>query len=164
VASQQWPHGPYIQARRRALGLSQPGLARAARCTPAMINRLESGNRRGRPPMLRAVAEALQIPASELLERAGYAAEARYWREREAGQESPDALARCRSALSALPVRPHVRAALLTLVQELARDREREYRERFDGAVARLPGDGAQLTALRELLFEPAAALAAERE
>jgi transcriptional regulator with XRE-family HTH domain len=169
-----WNHGAYIRARREALGYSQPALARAARVTPAMINRLESGQRRGRPPLLRAVADALQVPPAELLERAGYAAEARYWRERDEGLTTPDPIAQLRHAVSLLPCRPAVRAALMTLVTELARDHEQEFRERFDRAMARFPEvayvaaqeraltpteqDTAKLAVLRELIFEPAEA------
>src|ERR671932_499273 len=108
---QAWNHGAYIRARRLALGLSQPARARAARVTPAMINRLESGQRRGRPPLLRALADALQVQQSDLLERAGYTAEARYWREQEAGIEREDPVSRFRAAVQPLPIRPAVRAA-----------------------------------------------------
>jgi len=169
-STKPWNHGNYIRARREALGLSQPALARAARVTPAMINRLESGQRRGRPPLLRAVADALQVPPAELLERAGYAAEARYWRERDEGLETPDPIAQLRNAVSLLPCRPAVRAALMTLVTELARDHEQEYRERYDRALARYPEvayvacqdrpltpteeDAAKFAVLRELIFE----------
>src|SRR5438094_692155 len=97
--SDRWSHGTFIRARREALGLSQPALARAARITPAMISRLEGGHRRGRPPMLRALAEALEVPAAELLERAGYTGEADYWRERQAGVEAPDSLGQLRNAV-----------------------------------------------------------------
>jgi transcriptional regulator with XRE-family HTH domain len=170
-SNRPWNHGNYIRARREALGFSQPALARAARVTPAMINRLESGQRRGRPPLLRAVADALQVPPAELLERAGYAAEARYWREREEGLDTPDPIGQLRNAVSLLPCRPAVRAALMTLVTELARDHEQEYAERFDKAVKRYPDvayvgtqsrsltpseqDTAKFTVLRELIFEP---------
>jgi transcriptional regulator with XRE-family HTH domain len=161
--SERWSHGAYIRARRQALGLSQPGLARAARITPAMINRLESGQRRGRPPLLRTLADALQVPQSELLERAGYVAEAGYWREQEAGIEQEDPVSRFRAAVHQLPCRPAVQAALLTVVTELARDREQELRERFDQAVARQPGDAKSVSALRTLIFEPASMPAPER-
>ncbi len=80
----QWTHGAYIRARRKALGLSQNALARRAGITPSMINRLETGYRRGRPRVLSAVATALQLPVADLLERAGYVAEASHWRERSA--------------------------------------------------------------------------------
>src|SRR5579885_3421673 len=170
-SSEPWNHGNYIRARREALGFSQPALARAARVTPAMINRLESGQRRGRPPLLRAVADALQVPPAELLERAGYTAEARYWREREEGLDTPDPIAQLRNAVSLLPCRPAVRAALMTLVTALARDHEQEYRERFDRALERYrevgyvasqdrplspaEEDAAKFAVLRELIFEP---------
>ncbi len=150
-------HGAYIRGRREALGLSQVELARAARVTPAMINRLESGNRRGRPPLLRLVAEALEVPASELLQRAGYAAEAEYWRERDGTRATADSLARCLDALSRLPVSPSVRAALGDLLGELARDCERVQQQRFDRAAARVPDGAVQLATLRELIFDPAA-------
>src|SRR3954452_18834666 len=174
MSSKPWNHGLYIRARREALGFSQPALARAARVTPAMINRLESGQRRGRPPLLRAVADALQVPPAELLERDGDAAEARYWRERDEGLETPDPIAQLRNAVSLLPCRPAVRAALMTLVTELSRDHEQEYRERFDRALARFPEvayvatqdrsltpteqDTAKFAVLRELIFEPSGA------
>jgi predicted transcriptional regulator len=48
MSSHTWTHGAYIRAHREALGLSQAALARAARVTTAMINRLESGRRPGR--------------------------------------------------------------------------------------------------------------------
>jgi transcriptional regulator with XRE-family HTH domain len=83
-------HGPYIRARREVLGLSQNALARRARVSPSTIHRLEAGHRRGRPPILYAVAAALQLPVDDLLDRAGYLAEARYWRERRADAVSPD--------------------------------------------------------------------------
>ncbi len=67
-----WTHGAYIRARRTALGLTQVQVARVARVTPSAVNRLESGRRRGRPALLRALAEALHVPASALLQPAGY--------------------------------------------------------------------------------------------
>jgi DNA-binding transcriptional regulator YiaG len=67
-----WTHGAYIRALRIALRLTQSQVAWAARVTPSMVNRLEVGRRRGRPPILRQVATALGVPASELLQRAGY--------------------------------------------------------------------------------------------
>jgi transcriptional regulator with XRE-family HTH domain len=156
-------HGTYIRGRREALGLSQVELARAARVTPAMINRLESGNRRGRPPLLRLVAEALEVPASDLLQRAGYAAEAQYWHERDSVREARDPLAQCLNSLSGLPLSPAVRTALAALIQDLARDAEREQQRRFDRAVARVPDGSAQFAALRELIFDPAAVPSPER-
>src|SRR5215213_9876807 len=107
-----WPHGAYIRIRREALGLSQAALAREARVTAAMINRLESGARRGRPPLLRAVAAALEVPPSELLDRAGYMAEAQYWRAREDAPQSADPLVHFQYALDALQMPPAVQRAL----------------------------------------------------
>src|SRR5207248_10716027 len=89
MQSPRYPHGAYIRAQRLALGLSQPALARAARITPAMISRLETGHRRGRPPMLRALAEALEVPVVELLRQAGYLSEAIYWAQRQEDSEHP---------------------------------------------------------------------------
>jgi transcriptional regulator with XRE-family HTH domain len=157
MSSDPRPHAAFIRARREALGLSQVELARAARITPAMVSRLESGQRRGRSPMLRALAEALNVPAAELLERAGYGSEAQYWRERQADAEQPDPIAHLRSAVHRLPTRPAVQAALLTVATELARDPDRDARARFERAVARLPEGSAaseQITALRDLLFD----------
>jgi transcriptional regulator with XRE-family HTH domain len=150
--SEHWSHGAYIRARRRALGLSQPGLARAARVTAAMINRLESGQRRGRPPLLRALADAPEVPQSELLERAGYTAEAAYWRKQEGGTERIDPLTLLRAAVRQLPRDPAVQAAVLTLAAALARDPEQEFRERFDRAAAGAAG----VDRLRAALFGPA--------
>ena len=169
-AKGRWEHGQFIRARREALQLSQLGLARAARVTSAMINRLESGQRRGRPPVLRAVAEALQVPEAELLERAGYLGEAGYWREHARLQESSELMDQVERALNRVPCRPAVRAALLTVLGELARDREREFRERFEQAAAgssaplaagqsdltRAERDTIRIAALRERLFTPA--------
>jgi transcriptional regulator with XRE-family HTH domain len=152
-------HGQYIRARREALGLTQSDLARAARLTPAMISRLEAGQRRGRPPALRALAEALRVPAAALLERAGYTAEAQYWREREGDHERPDPLARLPYAVSLLPCRPAVQAALRTLLTELARDQDEAFRERFEQAVSRVTRptepDAPRFELLRDLIFEP---------
>src|SRR3954454_21066804 len=89
-----WPHGAYIRTRREALGLSQAALAREARVPAPMINRLESGLRRGRPPWLRVIAAALQVPASELLAQAGFTSEARYWRAQESAPQALDPLVR----------------------------------------------------------------------
>ena len=156
--SERWSHGAYIRARRQALGLSQPGLTRAARITPAMINRLESGQRRGRPPLLRTLADALQVPQSELLERAGYVAEARYWREQEGGIERTEPMDRLRAAVRHLPRDPAVQSALLTLATALCRDPAQEFREWFDAATARSV-DGAptpeDVAVLQELIFGP---------
>src|SRR5258708_39660765 len=101
MSSNGWPHGAYIRARRKALGLTQTALAREARVTPAMINRLESGQRRSRPPLLRDLADALQVSQADLLESAGYRAEAEYSRTRQGNQTSPDPLAQARYALGA---------------------------------------------------------------
>jgi transcriptional regulator with XRE-family HTH domain len=153
-----WTHGIYIRTRRLALGLSQAQLGRAARITAAMVNRLESGQRRGRPPMLRTLAEALHVPASELLERAGYVGEAHYWREQEAETEAPDPMGRLREAVRRLPRSPAVQKAVLTLTGALCHDPEQEFRERFDAVAARRV-DGAptpeEATILRELIFGP---------
>jgi transcriptional regulator with XRE-family HTH domain len=154
MAETHGAHGSFIRARREALGLTQAGLAREARVTPAMINRLESGQRRGRAPLLRDLADALQVPQAELLERAGYGTEAEYARTQEGNQASPDPLARVRYAVGAAPIRPAVRTAFLTLVTELCRDPEATFRRRFDRAVATAANDGAPFATLRELLFE----------
>lgn len=157
MAERLWPHGAYIRTRRMALGLSQPALAREARVTAAMISRLESGQRRGRPPLLRVIAAALQVPASELLARAGFDSEARYWREQEGAPQALDPLVRFEHAVSAPRWHPAVQRALLTLVGELIRDCEVEFRQRFDAAVARYPGrvdaDTARFSVFRALLF-----------
>src|SRR5690348_1686256 len=122
MAETHGAHGAYIRARRQTLGLSQPALAREARVTPAMINRLESGQRRGRPPLLRMIAAALQVPASELLARAGYVHEAQYWQAQESTSQAPDPLVRLQSVVAALHLPPTVERALRTVVDELARD------------------------------------------
>jgi transcriptional regulator with XRE-family HTH domain len=157
MSSNVWTHGAYIRERRTALGLSQPALAREARVTAAMINRLESGQRRGRPPLLRALAAALQVPASELLDRAGYAAEAQYWQTQERTSQAPDSLVGFQYALGALSLTPAVQRALRALVPELAHDPEPGYSRRFDAAVAHYPGrtdaDTARFNALRAVLF-----------
>jgi transcriptional regulator with XRE-family HTH domain len=156
--SEHWTHGAYIRERRLALGLPQQQLARAARITAAMVNRLEWGRRRGRPPLLRQVAAALGVPASELLQRAGYVAEARYWREQEAATEAPESMDRLRKAVRRLPRSPAVQEAVLTLAGALCHDPKQEFRERFDAAAAR-GVDGAptpeKVAVLRELIFEP---------
>jgi transcriptional regulator with XRE-family HTH domain len=158
MSSHERTLGPYVRARRAARGLTQSDLARLVRVTPQIINRLESGKCRGRPPALRDIAEALQIPASELLARAGYAAEAEYWRAHPATPEPSDPLARFRDAVGALPLRSDVQRALVTLAAEFVRDPEPAFRERFDAAVARHPGrtdaDATRFRVLRALLFE----------
>jgi transcriptional regulator with XRE-family HTH domain len=154
MAESPWPHGAYIRTRRMALGLSQPALAREARVTVAMISRLESGQRRGRPPLLRDLADALQVPQAELLERAGYQTEADYSRAQESTQEAPDRLAQLRYALGAAPLRPAVRTAFMALVTELCKDPEAAFRQRFDRAVAAAANDGAPFATLRDLVFE----------
>jgi transcriptional regulator with XRE-family HTH domain len=147
-------HGSYIRARRKALGLTQAALAREARVTPAMINRLESGQRHGRPPLLRQLADALQVSPAELLERAGYRTEAEDART----QAAPDPLARVRYAVGAAPLRPAVRTAFLTLVSEFCRDPEAGFRQRFEDAAATASAQhGATFAGLHELLFAPAA-------
>jgi len=73
--------------------------------------------------------------------------------------------------IQSFPIGPNVRAALMTLMTELARDSEQEYRQRFDRGVkryravavatiteqARTPAedDAVRFDLLRELLFEP---------
>jgi transcriptional regulator with XRE-family HTH domain len=163
MSSHTWTHGAYIRAHRVALGLSQAALARAARVTVAMISRLESGQRRGRPPLLRDLADALQVPQAELLEHAGYGAEAAYWRAQDVEVRSPDPLTELQRTVEALRLHPTLQRAVLPLVAELVRDHEQEGRERFGRAVARYPGrtaaDDARFAALRALLFEPDEAL-----
>ena len=155
MSSNTWTHGAYIRAHRVALGLSQSALAREARVTVAMINRLESGQRRGRPPLLRDLADALQVPQAELLERAGYQTEADYSRAQESTQETPDQLAQFRYALGAAPLRPAVRTAFMALVTALCNDPEAAFRQRFDRAVAAASvNDGAPFATLRDLVFE----------
>src|SRR5262249_1518831 len=137
------------------------------RMTPAMLNRLESGTRRGRPPLLRMLAAALLVPASELLDRAGYEREAQYWRAQEGAPEATDPLVRFQYAVNALSLPPPVPLQLLTLVSELARDYEQEHRQRFDAAVARdrepTDADAARFALLRTLLFEPDGTLPTEQ-
>lgn len=152
-------HGSYIRTRRAALGLSQAALAREARVTPAMINRLESGQRRGRASLLCQLADALQVSQADLLERAGYRSEAEYARTQEGNQASPDPLTRVRYAVGAAPIRPAARTAFMALVTELCSDREVAFRQRFDHAVAASDGDGVAFGELRALLFDPAGAL-----
>jgi transcriptional regulator with XRE-family HTH domain len=153
-----WTHGAYIRSRRTALGLTQSQVARVARVTPSMVNRLEAGRRCGRPPLLRQVAAALGVPASELLQRAGYVAEARYWREQEAATEAPESMDRLRKAVRRLPRSPAVQEAVLTLAGALCREPAQAFRERFDAAAAR-GVDGAptpeKVAVLRELIFGP---------
>jgi transcriptional regulator with XRE-family HTH domain len=147
-----WAHGAYIRERRLALGLPQQQLARAARITAAMVNRIEWGKRRGTPPLLRQVAAALGVPASELLERAGYADEAAYWREQEGGTERVDPLTSLEAAVRQLPRDSAVQSAVLTLAAALSRPHEQEFRRRFDQAAA-----GARdVDGLRAALFGPA--------
>ena len=156
MAESHWPHGAYIRTRRMALGLSQPALAREARVTAAMISRLESGQRRGRPPLLRDLADALQVPQAELLEHAGYRSEAEYARTQESTQASPNPLTGVRYAVGAAPIRPALRTAFMTLVTELCRGPEAAFRPRFDDAVAAASAnDGATFAVLRDLLFDP---------
>lgn len=152
-----WPHGTYIRSRQAALGLSRSALARETRVTVAMFNRLESGQRRCRPPLLRQIAAALQVPASKLLVQAGYTSEARYRRRQEAALPAHDRLERFEHMLGALHLHPTVRHLLVTLVGELIRDREEEFSQRLEAAVARYPGrvdaDTARSSALRTLPF-----------
>jgi hypothetical protein len=121
-----------------------------------MISRLESGQRRGRPPLLRDLAAALQVSQAELLERAGYRTEAEYARTQEGTQASPDPLTQVRYAVGAAPIRPAVRTAFMTLVTELCRSPEAGFRQRFDHAVAAASAhDSATFAVLHELLFDP---------
>lgn len=53
--------GRLMRSRRDEQHLSQPQLARKARVTAAMISRLESGERRGRPRLVAEVAQILGL-------------------------------------------------------------------------------------------------------
>jgi transcriptional regulator with XRE-family HTH domain len=149
--------GGYIRAQGEVLGLSQAAIARQALATAPMISRIDAGQRRGRAPILGQLAEALHMPATELLARAGYVREAEHWRTREATSEASDPLLRFEYALELLRLPPSLKRAVQTLVRELVCDREAEFQHCFDAAVARYPapaaGDAARFDTLRGWLF-----------
>ncbi|HLI27298.1 MAG TPA: helix-turn-helix transcriptional regulator [Chloroflexota bacterium] len=162
--------GEYLRMRREHLGLSQGALGRASGVSPSMISRLESGKRRATPGLLYLLAEPLQVPYSQLLQRAGHEPAARRWQDQERVLAPSDPLAEVQRVLNRGPWPPAVRNAVLTLLAELARDQAATWQRRFDEAVQELErGDAlvfsreaetpqmraqVQFAALRHLLFE----------
>src|SRR3954447_11627179 len=57
--------GPWLKARRKALGLSRRELAARANCSEVTVVKVEAGERRPSVQVAGLLAEALDIPAGE---------------------------------------------------------------------------------------------------
>lgn len=137
--------GAWLRERREARGWSQVDLAERAEVNSSTVSRLEAGELVGRSRTLVALAEAFDEPADGLLLLAGHLKAAERWRARQQ-PDTTSPVAEVKRALGRTPLRPAVRGALTTLVQELANANAAEWARRFDAAVAdALPSIGVRI-------------------
>lgn len=60
-------NGDAIRAIRERSGLSQTDLARAVGVSQPILSRIESGERPGRPEVIRSIASALKVPVTAII-------------------------------------------------------------------------------------------------
>jgi transcriptional regulator with XRE-family HTH domain len=131
---QQGEFAQRLDEERAAADVSSAELARRVGVSRGTVSRWLSGERVPDASKIFLIADALRCSPAPLLRAADRHADAERWEAKQGIKPEPDPLGPVRHALGAVPIRPPARAALLTLVKELARDESAEIRQRAEEA------------------------------